>query len=174
MRWVGALTFPIECGHAHLFRDRCDGLHRASSGGRAVERDDAIIHALVREESRDRLRADDRIRPVIGDLSKERLGVEGFDERIDHFFHLAAVYDLAADEDAMTRANVEGTRNVVEFANSIDVGRFHHTSSIAVAGRYSGTFTEDMFDEGQELPHAYHRTKYESEQVVRSELRAPH
>src|SRR3954471_5585975 len=138
-----------------------------------LKREDATIHALVCEESRHRLAAGDRIKPVIGDLSKERLGVEGFDERIDHFFHLAAVYDLAADEDAMTRANVEGTRNVVEFANSIDVGRFHHTSSIAVAGRYSGTFREDMFDEGQELPHAYHRTKYESEQVVRSELRAP-
>src|SRR4051812_3427965 len=111
-----------------------------------LRREDVTIHALVREESRDRLKADDRIKPVIGDLSQERLGIEGFDERVDHFFHLAAVYDLAADEDAMTRVNVEGTRHVVEFANSIDVGRFHHTSSIAVAGRYSGTFTEEMFD----------------------------
>ncbi len=139
--------------------------------GELLKREDATIYALVREESRDRLQSGARIRPVIGDLSEERLGIEGFDEPIDHFFHLAAIYDLAADEDAMTRANVEGTRHVVEFANSIDVGRFHHTSSIAVAGRFKGTFREDMFDEGQDLPHAYHRSKYESEQVVRSELR---
>ena len=65
------------------------------------------------------------------------------------------------------RANVEGTRHVVEFANSHDVGRFHHTSSIAVAGDYKGVFQEDMFDEGQKLPHDYHRTKYESEKLVR-------
>jgi short-subunit dehydrogenase len=68
---------------------------------------------------------------------------------------------------------VDGTRHVAQFANSHDVGLFHHTSSIAVAGRYKGAFREDMFDEGQDLPHAYHRSKYESEQVARSEIEAP-
>ena len=42
---------------------------------------------------------------------------------------------------------------MIEFANSHEVGRFHHTSSIAVAGEYKGVFQEDMFDEGQKLPH---------------------
>jgi NAD(P)-dependent dehydrogenase (short-subunit alcohol dehydrogenase family) len=141
---------------------------------------DGTIYALVREGSRGRLDeiaqrtgAGDRLVPVAGDLSKERLGIEGFDERIDHFFHLAAVYDIAADEEQMMRANVDGTRHVVEFANSIEVGMFHHTSSIAVAGRFRGLFREDMFDEDQELPHAYHRSKFESERVARSELRKP-
>src|SRR4051794_23988562 len=110
--------------------------------GELLKREDATVHALVREESRDKLVASDRIKPVVGDLSEERLGIQGFNEPIDHFFHLAAVYDLAADEDAMVRANVDGTRHVVEFAKSIDVGRFHHTSSIAVAGRFDGTFRE--------------------------------
>ena len=36
--------------------------------------------------------------------------MEGFDERIDHLFHLAAVYDIEADEESSERANVEGTR----------------------------------------------------------------
>ena len=47
--------------------------------------------------------------PVSGDLSKPGLGVEGFDEKIDHLFHLAAVYDVEADEEASEKANVEGT-----------------------------------------------------------------
>src|SRR4051812_43904452 len=138
------------------------------------------IHALVREGSRgrldaiaERLRAGDRIKPVVGDLSREGLGISDFSERIDHFFHLAAIYDMAADEDSMMRANVDGTRHVVQFANSIDVGRFHHVSSIAVAGLFKGLFREDMFDEGQKLPHAYHRTKFESEKVVREQVQAP-
>ena len=105
--------------------------------------------------------------PVAGDLSKPGLGIEGFDEPIDHLFHLAAVYDIEADEEASERANVEGTQHVIEFANAHEVGRFHHTSSIAVAGNYEGVFQEDMFDEGQKLPHHYHRTKYESERLVR-------
>jgi NAD(P)-dependent dehydrogenase (short-subunit alcohol dehydrogenase family) len=136
---------------------------------------DGTIYVLVREGSRGKLdslaqrlgAAEGRIVPVTGDLSKPALGVGGFTDRIDHFFHLAAVYDITADESAMERANIEGTRHVVEFANSIEVGRFHQTSSIAVAGHYKGVFQEDMFDEGQRLPHAYHRTKYESERLVR-------
>jgi NAD(P)-dependent dehydrogenase (short-subunit alcohol dehydrogenase family) len=137
---------------------------------------EGTIYVLVREGSHGKLEAlnapEGRVVPVNGDLSKPGLGIEGFSEKIDHFFHLAAIYDMAADEEAMERANIEGTRHVIEFANSIEVGRFHHTSSIAVAGLYKGVFQEDMFDEGQRLPHAYHRTKYESERLVREGIRA--
>jgi NAD(P)-dependent dehydrogenase (short-subunit alcohol dehydrogenase family) len=136
---------------------------------------DGTIYALVREGSRGKLDAlaqrldapAGRIVPVAGDLSKPGLGIEDFDEPIDHLFHLAAVYDIEADEESSERANVEGTQHVIEFANAHEVGRFHHTSSIAVAGNYEGVFQEDMFDEGQKLPHHYHRTKYESERLVR-------
>ena len=141
---------------------------------------DGTIYVLVREGSRgkvdaltQRLGADEgRIVPVSGDLFEERLGVEDFTERIDHLFHLAAVYDMEADADSSERANVQGTRNVVDFANAHEVGRFHHVSSIAVAGSYKGVFQEDMFDEGQKLSHHYHRTKYESEAMVRRNVGA--
>jgi NAD(P)-dependent dehydrogenase (short-subunit alcohol dehydrogenase family) len=136
---------------------------------------EGTIYALVREGSRGKLDSlvqrlgaeEGRVVPVTGDLSKPGLGVEGFDEKVDHLFHLAAMYDVEADEEASERANVEGTKHVIEFASSHDVGRFHHTSSIAVAGNYKGVFQEDMFDEGQTLPHHYHRTKYEAERLVR-------
>jgi NAD(P)-dependent dehydrogenase (short-subunit alcohol dehydrogenase family) len=136
---------------------------------------EGTIYVLVREGSRGKLDAlvqrlgapEGRIKPVTGDLSKPGLGIEGFDEKVDHLFHLAAVYDVEADEEASERANVEGTKHVIEFANAHDVGCFHHVSSIAVAGNYKGVFQEDMFDEGQKLPHHYHRTKYESERLVR-------
>jgi NAD(P)-dependent dehydrogenase (short-subunit alcohol dehydrogenase family) len=147
--------------------------------GQLLKRD-GTIHVLVREGSRgkvdaliDRLGAEEgRIVPVPGDLSKDALGVEGFDEKIDHLFHLAAIYDIDADDDAMEKANVEGSRHVAEFSNQHEVGRFHHVSSIAVAGAYKGVFQEDMFDEDQKLPHAYHRTKFESEKLVRKNVEA--
>jgi thioester reductase-like protein len=141
---------------------------------------DGTVYALVREGSRgrleelgERLRAGDRLVAVPGDLSKPGLGIEGFDEKVDHLFHLAAIYDMESDDESLRRANVDGTRHVIEFANSIDVGRFHHTSSIAVAGKFKGLFREDMFDEGQKLPHAYHATKFESEKLVREQVKAP-
>jgi NAD(P)-dependent dehydrogenase (short-subunit alcohol dehydrogenase family) len=141
---------------------------------------EGTIYVLVREGSRGKVdsliqrlgAAEGRIVPVTGDLSKPALGIDGFSESIDHLFHLAAVYDMAADEEAMERANTEGTGHVVEFAGQLEIGRFHHTSSIAVAGLYKGVFQEDMFDEGQKLPHAYHRTKYESERLVREGVQA--
>jgi NAD(P)-dependent dehydrogenase (short-subunit alcohol dehydrogenase family) len=135
---------------------------------------EGTIYVLVREGSRgkidalaQRLGAGDRLVPVPGDLAKPGLGVDSFDEQIDHLFHLAAIYDMEADEESSRRANVEGARHVIEFANAHEVGRFHHVSSIAVAGRYEGLFREDMFDEGQELPHHYHSTKFEAEKLVR-------
>ncbi len=141
---------------------------------------EGTVYVLVREGSRGKVDAliqrigapDGRIVPVSGDLFEPGLGVEDFSENIDHLFHLAAVYDIRADEEASERANVEGTKHVIEFANSHDVGRFHHTSSIAVAGSYEGVFQEDMFNEEQKLPHHYHRTKYESELMVRNGVEA--
>jgi NAD(P)-dependent dehydrogenase (short-subunit alcohol dehydrogenase family) len=151
---------------------------------RLLERE-GEIHVLVREGSRERLDelierwgAQDRITPVVGDLAQPRLGLDDATRdalrgSIDHFFHLAASYDMAADEATNQQLNVEGTEHAIELANDIEPGRFHHVSSIAVAGTYDGHFTEDMFDEGQDLPHPYHRTKFESEKLVRERVKAP-
>jgi short-subunit dehydrogenase/thioester reductase-like protein len=118
--------------------------------------------------------AADRVKPVIGDLTKPRLGVDPAElPKIDHFFHLAAVYDMTADDEANRAANVEGTRHAVELANALAVGCFHHTSSVAVAGMHKGLFREDMFDEGQKLDSPYHRTKFESEKIARDQTRVP-
>ena len=139
---------------------------------------DGTVYVLVRHGSRGRLEEllarlgapDGRVRPVVGDLAEPRAGVAAVEDLagpVDHFFHLAAVYDMEADERAMVRANVDGTRHAIELANALGARRFHHVSSIAVAGRYQGVFLETMFDEGQQLPHAYHRTKFESERLAR-------
>src|SRR6202011_4332854 len=92
---------------------------------------------------------------------------------VEHFFHLAAVYDMTADEDSNRIANVEGTGHAVELANAIGAGIFHHTSSIAAAGQFKGLFREDMFDEGQQLDHPYHRTKFEAEKIARTRTTVP-
>ena len=46
-------------------------------------------------------------------------------------------------------------------------------SSIAAAGLYRGTFTEDMFEEAEDLDHPYYRTKHDSEGLVRANGRIP-
>src|SRR5918996_2151495 len=93
---------------------------------------------------------------------------------MDHFFHLAAIYDMTADAESQRLANVEGTREAVKLAEALDAKRFHMVSSIAAAGLYKGTFTEDMFDEAEKVDnHPYFQTKHESEAVVREECDVP-
>ncbi|MBI5106438.1 MAG: SDR family oxidoreductase [Solirubrobacterales bacterium] len=143
------------------------------------------VFVLVRDSSRGRLEEliaswpnGDRVTPVVGDLAEPQLGVgpAWIDEHkgeIDHFFHLAAIYDMTADEERNERLNVQGTRNAVALANALEAGILHHTSSVAAAGSHRGLFREDMFDEGQKLPSAYHRTKFESEKIAREESTVP-
>jgi NAD(P)-dependent dehydrogenase (short-subunit alcohol dehydrogenase family) len=115
---------------------------------------------------------------ISGDLTTKKLGVSADDIKamkgqIDAVYHLAAVYDLSADEGSQVAVNVEGTRNLVEFAKAIDAGHVHHVSSIAAAGLYEGVFREDMFDEAEGLDHPYFMTKHESERIVRKECKVP-
>jgi NAD(P)-dependent dehydrogenase (short-subunit alcohol dehydrogenase family) len=115
---------------------------------------------------------------VTGDLTEKKLGVSPEDlkalkGRIDAVYHLAAVYDLAADAESQVAVNVDGTRNMVEFAKAVEAKHVHHVSSIAAAGLYEGVFREDMFDEAEGLDHPYFLTKHESEKIVRKECKVP-
>ena len=116
--------------------------------------------------------------PVLGDLTSKKLGASADDikklkGKIDHLYHLAAVYDLSADEESQVKVNIEGTRSAIEFAKAVDAKHFHHVSSIAAAGLYEGVFREDMFDEAEGLEHPYFMTKHESEKIVRKECKVP-
>jgi NAD(P)-dependent dehydrogenase (short-subunit alcohol dehydrogenase family) len=144
------------------------------------------IHVLVRKGSVERLeqlkqrwgRAGKRVVPVVGDLTRPYLGIAPAARKallgeIDHVFHLAAVYDLQADAAAQEAANIKGTVNAIRFAEAVQAGHFHQVSSIAAAGLYPGTFTEDMFEEAVGLDNPYFRTKHESEGLVRTTCRVP-
>ncbi|NRR28668.1 SDR family oxidoreductase [Oxalobacteraceae bacterium] len=149
-----------------------------------LARKDSVVYFLIRESSGDKIPAlleywgvdKSRAVAVFGDLRSARLGVaseqiKDLHGSIDHFYHLAAVYDLLADAEEQIAVNVDGSRNTVEFANAIAAGTFHHVSSIAAAGMFEGIFREDMFEEAEGLSHPYFSTKHESEKIVRKEVK---
>ena len=151
-----------------------------------LERKGAVVHFLIRQASEAKVAglreywgvSASRALPVFGDLTSKKLGVSADDTRalkgqIDHFYHLAAVYDLEADAESQIAVNIDGTRNTVELAKAIGAKHFHHVSSIAAAGLYEGVFREDMFDEAENLDHPYFMTKHESEKIVRTECKVP-
>ncbi len=151
-----------------------------------LARDGAIVYFLMRNPTPERL---ERLRkfwslgaesaiPIEGDILKPGFGVsagniETLKGKVDHVFHLAAVYDLAADAQIELETNIAGTRNAVHFAKEIGARRFHHMSSIAAAGLYEGVFREDMFDEARGLDHPYFKSKHESEKAIRRECAVP-
>ncbi|MBM2854696.1 MAG: family oxidoreductase [Steroidobacteraceae bacterium] len=144
------------------------------------------VYVLVRPQSMQKFEAlrewwgtrGSRVVPIAGDLAEPNLGVSAANIRkltgkIDHFFHLAAIYDLKASADEQETANVVGTDHAMQFADGVQAGCFHLVSSIAAAGLYKGTFRENMFEEASGLDHPYFRTKHESEALVRSRCKRP-
>ncbi|MHB8949973.1 MAG: SDR family oxidoreductase [Rhodoferax sp.] len=151
-----------------------------------LERKGSVVHFLIRQESEGKVAAlrkfwgvsAARVVPVFGDLTAKKLGVSAdaiklLKGKIDHFYHLAAVYDLGADEASQIAVNIDGTRHTVELAGAIQAAHFHLVSSIAAAGLYEGVFREDMFEEAENYEHPYFRTKHESEKIVREECKLP-
>jgi NAD(P)-dependent dehydrogenase (short-subunit alcohol dehydrogenase family) len=149
-----------------------------------LERKGSVVHFLIRKESETKVKAlrefwgasAARVVPVFGDLTSKKLGVsteqvKALKGKVDHFYHLAAVYDLGADELSQIAVNIDGTRNTIDLAKAIDAGHFHHVSSIAAAGLYEGVFREDMFSEAENYEHAYFMTKHESEKIVRQDCK---
>src|SRR3954452_23200058 len=157
-------------------------------GRRLVEqllaRDGAEVILLVRRGSVAKLDAlsaawpAGRTAALVGDLTDPLLGVPSADRdrlrgSVDHMVHLAALYDMTADERTNRQTNVGGTQEALALAADLHVGAFHHVSSVAVAGDYAGLFGEGMFDEGQWLPSPYHATKFEAERLVRDQADVP-
>jgi NAD(P)-dependent dehydrogenase (short-subunit alcohol dehydrogenase family) len=170
------MTYFVTGGTGFIGRHLVEELLRRREGD---------VHLLVRPGSeaklaalRERWPSGERLKPVAGDLQRPGLGVDEawvaeHRGRIAHVFHLAAIYDMTAPDEVNERLNVAGTGHAVEVANALQAGILHHASSVAVAGQFQGLFREDMFDEGQRLPSAYHRTKFEAERIVREQSRMP-
>ncbi|RLP52548.1 MAG: SDR family oxidoreductase [Ketobacter sp.] len=148
---------------------------------------EGTIYVLCREASLEKVKKlrekvadlDARVVPITGDLTSPNLGISDEDVsrlrgQIEHFFHLAAVYNMAAPEQDQIDANIQGTENAIETAELLQAGIFHHTSSIAAAGMYPGIFREDMFKEAENLDDPYLLTKHESERLVRETCTIPY
>jgi NAD(P)-dependent dehydrogenase (short-subunit alcohol dehydrogenase family) len=145
-----------------------------------LTRREATIHVLMRNAAPERLQSlrafwgadESRVIFLPGDLTRPACGVEPAEiaalrGKVDHFFHLGAIYDLDADPQQEMQVNIEGTRNALALAQELGARCFHHMSSIAAAGLYEGVFRENMFEEAENLAHPYFASKHEGEKLVR-------
>lgn len=109
---------------------------------------------------------------IEGDITRPDLGLGSERDALlaatREVFHLAAVYDLAVGRELAVRVNVDGTRQVLAFAEACrPLERLHYASTCYVSGQYSGVFTEAQLHEGQTFNNHYEETKYLAEALVR-------
>ncbi|MCH9646942.1 MAG: SDR family oxidoreductase [Deltaproteobacteria bacterium] len=115
-----------------------------------------------------------RIELVEGDITAPGLGLETLSDLAEdtiEIFHLAAVYDLSVRREVGMKVNVEGTRNMLDFARQCPrLQRFQYVSTCYVSGRYAGIYSESDLIKGQTFNNYYEETKYLAEVDVQNAM----
>ena len=122
------------------------------------------VRALVRPSSKLRELEVEAVRGDLCDASSLDRAVEG----CGLVFHVAADYRLwARDPEELYRANVEGTRSLLEAARRAGVERVVYTSTVGCIGiPKDGLGDETVPVTIQEMAGAYKRSKFLAERVV--------
>ncbi|HTG00280.1 MAG TPA: SDR family oxidoreductase [Nitrospirota bacterium] len=116
-----------------------------------------------------------RIEFVEGDVTLPRFGLkptrwDRLVKEVDMVYHSAAVITLSGAEHETYSVNVQGTKNVLDFALACRergvLDRVVHVSTVAVSGNRQGTVLEDELDNGQVFNNPYEKSKFEAEKLV--------
>ncbi len=150
-------------------------LTRGSSKGMSPR--DRIHRILNTRYDEDQARAyEKRIDIALGDVTWKHFGM---DDRaynrlawnVVRIVHAAASVSFNLPLDMARNINVEGTKNLLDFAAASQkagsLKRVDYVGTAYVAGKRSGIITEDELDEGQEFNNTYEQTKCEAEKLVR-------
>lgn len=139
-------------------------------GTRLVERlidDGHQVTALTR----DRSNADhlpDSVTVIEGDITDKDSMREAM-KGVDRVFHLAAWYQFGTgpwNADKAERINVDGTRNVLELMDEVDVSKGVYASSFVVYGNTGGDYVDESYRSQGSLPSVYQRTKWRAHYEV--------
>ena len=150
-------------------------VRRLAAGARAGE-DRLVLLVEPRGAARARaaLQAEGIAAEVVeGDVEQMHLGLSGPEfkalaREVTDVWHLAARTSHGAPRAELRRANVEGTRNVLELASAARrLRRFSHFSTAYVSGDRVGVILEDELAMGQRFHNPYEETKFQAELLVR-------
>jgi long-chain acyl-CoA synthetase len=119
---------------------------------------------------------DHRVVAVRGDVTRAGLALGrrryGLAEQVSEIVHGAATVSFSLGLDASRAVNVEGTRQILQFASLCQarggVRRLSYISTAYVAGEHNGCFSEDDLDVGQRFRNGYEQSKFEAERLVAS------
>lgn len=117
-----------------------------------------------------------RIRPVVGDLGKDRLGIDPglfmtLAAEVDAIYHCGALVNFVYPYAALRAPNVFGTHEVLRLACTTRVKPVHYTSTIDVLlmTHAKRPFLEDdlsVLEHPNEVPDGYGRSKWVAERML--------
>lgn len=103
-----------------------------------------------------------------GDVTQKvsmREGMEG----VDGVFHLAAWFQVGAgpwNTEKAEQINVEGTRNVLELMDELDVPKGVYVSTVGVYGNTDGEMVDETYRSPNSFSSVYQRTKWRAHYEV--------
>lgn len=110
-------------------------------------------------------------------IGEPKLGISQEDykilasQKIDFFFHVAAMTDFRDGEVViknLEKANIEGTREMINLALELKVGEFDYVSSAYTCGLTAGEIMPDYVNLEQNFRNPYEKTKLKAEILVRN------
>ncbi|MGV0023589.1 NAD-dependent epimerase/dehydratase family protein [Phormidesmis priestleyi] len=134
---------------------------------KALEKRGDSVMGLVRKSSDLSRLADTNVELIYGDIT-DRSTLQKAIQKVDTIFHTAAYVELGlVDAARMEQVNVEGTRSLLEVAQSANVSKMVYCSTIGIFGDTQGKVIDETFQRVQKnFSSAYDRTKYEAQQLV--------
>ncbi|MFS0863295.1 SDR family oxidoreductase [Fredinandcohnia sp. 179-A 10B2 NHS] len=133
-----------------------------------------LVHPSQYEKAVERSKNLKNTEVKIGDITEPSLGfsqkdLESLRKNLTHVFHLAAIYDLAVPEHIAEDVNVNGTKNINDFVESIaNLERYVYFSTAYVSGLRTGVIKETELEIGQTFKNHYEETKYKAEVLVKN------
>ena len=145
-------------------------LIRAKSQGESEKRGEYLLRKL---SGNDFSQIKKRINIICGDITKQNLNLmesryDSLCKSISEIFHCAALTNLQVPPEKVILCNLEGTRNLLEFAEKCkNFRKFNYVSSAFIAGNHVGNFSELDLALGQGFNNPYERSKYEVELLIK-------
>ena len=120
------------------------------------------VFALSRSQKNDHFFSDLGVKKIEGDLFTETIYDELSDCNIDAIFHIAGVNKMCSkNPEGMFKANIEGTKEMLQLGNRLKIKKFIYTSSAVTLGEEIGTVGNEVSDH-----RGYFLSKYEESKFL--------
>ena len=122
------------------------------------------VFALSRSNNNDHLFSDLGVKKIEGDLFTKSLYDDLSDCNLDAIFHIAGVNKMCSkNPDGMFKANIEGTKAMLQLSNRLKIKKFIYTSSAVTLGEKLGTLGNEQSNHRGYFLSKYEESKYLAE-----------